>query len=242
MIHCTSCNLLTATPAVVTPARTLLDMWQFSSFKFPIFNSSVSAVSKILMSSPFLWSAWKPAKPSYGGHGQSSSNKWQPDLHTSPIQDYNCHKCISEHRSVATPVTSSRWDYDNIAVASSKWDRSFQVRKHSDHCEAKMTEQSQEQTEDSTTTNSQKPMKTYPRQSQSGAVQRHDKYVTNCLSHDFALDCQMFQCINTVIFSPLTLPCIFPPFFFYVYRFSYLLSTLRPKKYSEQKYNQTYTH
>lgn len=125
MIHCTSCNLLAATPAVVTPARTLLDMWQFSSFKFPIFNSSVSAVSKILVSSPFLWSARKPAKPSYGGHGQSSSNKWQPDLHTSPIQDYNCQKCISEHRSVATPVTSSRWDYDNIAVASPKWDWSF---------------------------------------------------------------------------------------------------------------------
>ena len=198
------------------------------------------------MSSSFPWSTRKPAKGSYGGLEQSSSHKWQPHLHIPPIQDHNCQKIISEHRSVATPATSSEWDHENIAVTSSKRDRSFQRRKQSDHCEAKMTEQCQEQTEQSTTTNSQKLTKMHPRQSQLGAVQRHDKYMTNCLSHDFALDYQKFQCINIVVFSLLILSCIFPLFSFfffsYVYHFSFLWSTLRPRKYSEQKYNPIYTH
>lgn len=137
---------------------------------------------------------------------------WRPwasefHLHTSPILENNCHKCISEHRSVETAVTSSRGGYDNAAVASLHWGWSFQVQKHRDHSEAKVTEQRQGQTEESSTTNSPNPLQTHTRQSQSGATHG------NCLNYDFTLDCQTIQGINTGVFSLYLSPNFSFPFF-----------------------------
>lgn len=134
-------------------------------------------------------------------------------------------------QKLSAPVTSLRWDCDNTAATCSKRDWSLYAWKHSDHCKAKMTEQSREQAEESTTTNPQKLMKSHPRQSQSRGVQWHDEYTTNCLRHDFALDCHMFQWSAQWYFLLL----VFTGFLFYVCHFSYILSLSWPKTHSEQK-------
>lgn len=139
--------------------------------------------------------------------------RWSPwamssHLCTSPLLDYSCQKCISEHRSVATAVTSSTRGFGNVAVASLRWDWSFQIQKHRDHREAKMTEQRQEQTDESSTTDSHNPLQTHARQSQSGAVQ-YDQYVTTVSTMTLLSSVRQFRASTQGYFPLLSFPVAF---------------------------------
>lgn len=103
MIHCTSCNLLTVTTVILFPVRTLLDATTLL-FQFPIFSPPKSATSKVLVSSLFSCSTWKPVQSCNQGDRQESSHEQQPYLNKSLTQDYNCQKFISEHRRVGTHI------------------------------------------------------------------------------------------------------------------------------------------
>mgnify|MGYP001855659417 CR=1 FL=1 len=93
-------------PAVTSsqlPQSTLLDATTLL-FQFPIFSSPKSATSKVLVSSLFCCSTWKPVKSCNQVDRQESSHEQQPYLNKSLTQDYNCQKFISEHRRVGTHI------------------------------------------------------------------------------------------------------------------------------------------